>query len=99
MAVHGRGFQPGERVQLRWYRLVGAPGPQILSWSFDPATSYYRLSWQSKAGKLYTILYTRDLGEGFTPLASDIYAESTETSYEGFLPSESSGYLRILQQP
>ena len=23
MAVHGRGFQPGERVQLRWYRLVG----------------------------------------------------------------------------
>lgn len=81
------------------FRLVGAPGPQITAWSFDLSNGLFRLTWQSKRGKLYSILYTRDLAEPFTPLAWDIYAESTETTFEGVLPSPSSGYLRILEQP
>ncbi|MEJ5237929.1 MAG: hypothetical protein WHT82_06195 [Limisphaera sp.] len=94
-------FGCGGAYTVIWhdFRLVGAPGPQIVAWRYDPASSEFTLTWQAKAGKLYTLLYTPDLASPLTPLVSDIYAEGTEVTYTVMLPSGASGYLRVLQQP
>ncbi|MGA4645162.1 hypothetical protein [Limisphaera sp. 4302-co] len=81
------------------FRLIGAPGLRIKAWAYDPATGQITLTWDSKAGKLYTVEYTTDLGTPFAPLVSDIYAEGSEVTYSISLPGFDMLWFRIAQQP
>ncbi|MCS7091418.1 MAG: hypothetical protein RMN51_05175 [Verrucomicrobiota bacterium] len=94
-------FGCGGAYTVIWedFRLIGAPGPRITRWHLDSTQATLALSWESKPGKLYTILYTANLEEPFAPMTTDIYAEGTEVTWTVPMPASTAGWFRILQQP
>ena len=79
-------------------RLTGAPRPAITSQSYDPITQEFTLTWTSLPGKNYTILYTSDLSNPFSPLMSDIATGGSSTTTTVTMPAGDTGFLRIQQQ-
>jgi hypothetical protein len=46
----------------------------------------------------YTVLYTSDLANAFSPLATDIPSQGILTTTTVSMPSAQNGFLRIAQQ-
>jgi len=79
-------------------RLTGAPGPQITSGAYDNTTQQFTLTWSSRGGVNYTVLYAADLATAFSPLVTDIPSTGSSTSTTITMPGGQSGFLRIVQQ-
>ncbi len=80
-------------------RLIGGKGLTITAKSYNAATQEFTLTWLSKAGQSYTILYAPDLMTDFAPLQTDLESGGQTTTATVTLPAGEAGYLRIEQQP
>jgi hypothetical protein len=79
-------------------RLTGAPLPSITAQSYNPATQEFTLTWNSRPGKSYSILFAPDLSSAFTPLITDIPSDGAATTTTVTVPGGNSGFLRVQQQ-
>jgi hypothetical protein len=97
----GFGTQGAYTVTWENLRLTGAPGPiiQLGPQAFNPATSEFTLSWNSIAGKLYTVLYSATVNGSYDTLVPDIPSGGTTTTTTVGMPAGNAGFLRVLQQP
>ena len=97
----GFGTQGAYTVTWENLRLTGAPGPviQLGAQPFDPATGEFTLSWSSKAGRSYTVLYSATANGSYDPLVTDIPSAGNSTTTTVTMPAGNSGFLRVLQQP
>jgi hypothetical protein len=85
-------------INFKLLRLTGAPALRITSQSFDPTSLQLTLTWSSKAGKSYTILYAADLSSAFSPLSTGVVSGGSSTSTTVTMPSGNSGFVRIQQE-
>jgi hypothetical protein len=85
-------------IQFELLRLTGAPGLVITAESYDTTTQQFSLSWSSRTGMTYTVLYTSDLTNAFSALVTDIASTGSNTTTTVTLPTGSSGFLRVAQQ-
>ncbi len=93
------GAYPGQyTITFELLRLTGAPRPAITSQSYDPITQEFTLTWTSRPGKNYTILYTSDLTNQFSPLVPDIATGGSSTTATVTMPAGNTGFLRVQQQ-
>jgi hypothetical protein len=91
-------YHGGYTIVWENLRLTGAPPSAITAYSFNPATTEFNLTWSSKPGKFYTVLYAATLTSSFDPLAADIPSGGTSTSVTVGMPTGDSGFLRIQEQ-
>ena len=59
-------------ITFEHLRLIGAPAPAVTSYSFDPITRELALTWSSRPGRLYSILYSSGLTDEFNPVSTDL---------------------------
>jgi hypothetical protein len=79
-------------------RLTGAP-IAITHYDYAPATKAFTLTWQSQAGKFYTVLHAATANGNFTTLATNVPSGGIATTATLTMPAGNSGFLRIRQQP
>jgi len=103
MQLDPGGFGTTGAYTVTWenLRLTGATGPiiQLGAQPFNPATGEFTLSWTSKSGKYYTVLYSANVNGSYDPLSTDIPSAGSSTTTTVTMPAGNSGFLRILQQP
>jgi hypothetical protein len=85
-------------ITFELLRLTGAPGPALVQQSYDPTMQQMVITWTSRPGKSYSVLYTSDLSTPFSPLVTDIPSNGNSTTATISLPAGQSGFLRIAQQ-
>lgn len=85
-------------ITFEHLRLIGAPAPAVTSYSFDPITRELALTWSSRPGRLYSILYSSGLTDEFNPVSTDLEPDGAETSASVPLPEGDSGWVKILEQ-
>lgn len=98
VAIDPSTFAGSYTVAWEDLRLTGGPALAITRQGYDPATREFSLTWVSRPGRLYTLLYAASAGEEFAPLQLDIPADGTATTAVVTLPEGEAGYLRVLQQ-
>ena len=103
MQLDPGGFGTTGAYTITWenLRLTGASGPviQLGAQPFNSTTGEFTLSWSSKAGKLYTVLYSATANGSYDPLVTDIPSAGSSTTTTVTMPAGNSGFLRVLQQP
>jgi len=85
-------------IAFNLLRLTGAPALAVISQSFDAASQQFTLTWASRPGMNYTVLFTPDLSSSFSPLMTDIPSSGTNTTTSVTVPGGQAGFLRIVQQ-
>ncbi|MBI2947794.1 MAG: hypothetical protein HYY23_09105 [Verrucomicrobia bacterium] len=74
---------------------ITAPAPKITGVQYDAKTRTITLRWDSAAGKTYAVDYTQALGSWPTVMASGVQGVQGTTTYNGSVPSATSGFFRI----
>jgi hypothetical protein len=85
-------------IAFNLLRLTGAPALAVTSQSFDIASQQFTLTWASRPGMNYTVLFASDLSSSFSPLLTDIPSAGTNTTTSVTVPGGQAGFLQILQQ-
>ena len=103
MQLDPGGFGTSGAYTVTWenLRLTGASGPliQLGAQPFNPATGEFTLSWTSKPGKFYTVLYSATANGSYDPLVTDIASGGGSTTATVGMPVGNAGFLRVLEQP
>lgn len=79
-------------------RLIGAPAMRIASARLERASNELTITWNSKAGRMYNILYSSNLLTPFEAVQTDIAAEGAATTNSIVLPPGESGFVRVQEQ-
>lgn len=76
---------------------VGQPAsrPDIQSFTYDAQTRQITLTWQSTAGKTYTVESTENLGAWPNVLASNIAGQEGTTSFTTTVPANARSFFRV----
>ena len=85
-------------ITFNLLRLTGAPLLAISSQTYEPNTQQFTISWASRPGKTYTIMFTSDLSVSFSPLSTGIPSDGNSTTNTVSIPSGQSGFLRVQQE-
>ncbi len=72
--------------------------PVITSYSYDPTTHQFTLTWTSQTGANYTVQSSANLASGFTSLVTNIPSGGSTTTTTVTMPDGNAGFLRILVQ-
>jgi hypothetical protein len=75
-----------------------SPTITITSYTYNPVTRQFTLTWTSQPGANYTIQTSANLLSGFTSLVTNIPSGGTTTTYTVTLPAGNMGYLRVFAQ-
>ncbi|MBL9172800.1 MAG: hypothetical protein JNL10_04635 [Verrucomicrobiales bacterium] len=85
-------------ITFEHLRLIGAPAPTISSFQFDPGTQELALTWTSRPGRTYSILYASVLSGPFNALSANLESGGTETSASVPLPEGDAGWVAIQEE-
>ena len=77
---------------------VAVVAPTITSYSYDPTTHQFTLTWTSQTGANYTVQSSANLSSGFTSLVTNIPSGGSTTTTTVTMPGGNAGFLRILVQ-
>ena len=77
---------------------VAGVTPTITSYSYNPTTHQFALTWTSQAGGNYTVQSSANLSSGFTSLVTNIPSGGSTTTTTVTMPGGNAGFLRILVQ-
>lgn len=77
---------------------VAVVSPTITSYSYDPTTHQFTLTWTSQTGGNYTVQSSANLSSGFTSLVTNIPSGGGTTTTTVTMPGGNAGFLRILVQ-
>jgi len=72
--------------------------PVITSYSYNPTTHQFTLTWTSQTGATYTVQSSVNLASGFTSLVTNIPSGGSTTTTTVTMPGGNAGFLRILVQ-
>jgi hypothetical protein len=77
---------------------VTAQSPTITSYSYNPTTRQFSLTWTSAPAATYTVMSSASVGSGYAALVTGIPSGGTTTTTTVTMPDGAAGYLRILVQ-
>jgi len=77
---------------------VAVVAPTITSYSYNPTTHQFTLTWTSQTGGNYTVQSSASLNSSFTSLVTNIPSGGSTTTTTVTMPGGNTGYLRILVQ-
>jgi hypothetical protein len=72
--------------------------PVITSYSYNPTTHQFTITWTSQTGANYTVQSSANLVSGFTSLVTNIPSGGSTTTTTVTMPGGNAGFLRILVQ-